>query len=415
MTCNPKWREIIENLLSLQQPSDRPDICARVFNIKKEYLIDLIVKQKFFGEVAAYVYVIEFQKRGLPHVHILVTLKQNYKLTTADIVDKYISAEIPDPQQNSRLHEIVMKHMIHGPCGDWCLIDGKCSKHFPKAFMDETIMDEDAYPSYCRRNTGRTFERPGKFIVDNRYVVPYCPKLSMIFNCHINVEIVSSIKSVKYLYKYIYKGHDVASIILEPKNENKIIDHDEIHNYIETRYVGPVEASWRILGKKLHDKSHVVTRLPIHLPNEQNITIGSDCFEDALVSAVERVTMLLDYFALNLRDDEAKNYLYIEIPRYYTFKKVNINGKNISRWVKRKNYFNCLGRIYSVSPTQIELFHLRLLLLTVKGATNFQDLKIVNGEICQTFTAACLALGLISFGFDVITIYPCFVTSYNPF
>lgn len=145
----------------------------------------------------------------------------------------------------------------------------------------------------------------------------------------------------------------------------------------------------------IHDKSHVVTRLPIHLPNEQNITNENDCFEDALVSAVERVTMLLDYFALNLRDDEAKNYLYIEIPHYYTFKKVNINGKNMFHWVKHRNYFNCLGRIYSVSPTQIELFHLRLLLLTVKEATNFQDLKIVNGELCQTFTAACLALGLI--------------------
>jgi len=28
MTCNPKWREIEENLLPGQQASDRPDICA---------------------------------------------------------------------------------------------------------------------------------------------------------------------------------------------------------------------------------------------------------------------------------------------------------------------------------------------------------------------------------------------------
>jgi len=66
------------NLLPGQYISDRPDICARVFNIKKIYLIDLIVKQKFFGEVAAFVYVIEFQKRDLPHVHMLITLKYNY-------------------------------------------------------------------------------------------------------------------------------------------------------------------------------------------------------------------------------------------------------------------------------------------------------------------------------------------------
>jgi len=51
--------------------------------------------------------------------------------------------------------------------------------------------------------------------------------------------------------------------------------------------------------------------------------------------------------------------------------------------------------MYSISPTQTELFYLRLLLLTVKGATSFDDLRIVNGEICQSFSAACLALGLI--------------------
>ncbi|KMQ89447.1 hypothetical protein RF55_10925 [Lasius niger] len=248
MTCNPKWREIEENLLSGQQASDRPDICARVFNIKKDYLIDLIVKQKFFGEVAAFVYVIEFQKRGLPHIHLLITLKYNFKITTSQIVDKYISAEIPDPDENRILHDIVMKHMIHGPCGDWCLVDGRCSKHFPKPYLEETRMDENAYPYYRRRDNGRNFERPGGYVVDNRYVVPYCPTLSIIFNSHINVEVVSSIKSVKYLYKYIYKGHDVAAITIEPITESVVIDHDEIHNYIEARYVGPVEASWRILA-----------------------------------------------------------------------------------------------------------------------------------------------------------------------
>jgi len=71
MTCNPKWWEIEENLLQGQQAFDRPNICVRVFNNKKDYLIDLIVKQNFFGEVAAFVYVIEFQKRGLPHVNYI--------------------------------------------------------------------------------------------------------------------------------------------------------------------------------------------------------------------------------------------------------------------------------------------------------------------------------------------------------
>ncbi|XP_071643019.1 uncharacterized protein [Temnothorax longispinosus] len=394
MTCNPNWREIRENLLPGQQPADRPDICARVFNIKKDYLIDVIVRQKFFGEVLAYVYVIEFQKRGLPHIHLLITLKRNCKILNPETVDRFISAEIPDPNENESLHNVVMKHMIHGPCGDWCLINDKCSKHFPKPFRPETTMDEDGYPQYRRRNNGLLYERPGRYVVDNRYVVPYNPTLLLLFNSHINVEIVTSIRSVKYLYKYIYKGHDAASVIIG-ENIDKTIIHDEIQDFIEARYVGPVEACWRILSKSLQEKSHAIFRLPVHLPNEHNVIIDENVNNDAIRSAVERVTMLLDYFQLNARDEEARQYLYSDIPSHYVFKKVTINGRTVNRWEKRQRYFNCIGRMYSVSPSQIELFHLRILLLHVRGATSFQELKTVDNEIHQTFTAACLALGLI--------------------
>ena len=142
MTCNPNWREIQENLLPGQTTSDRPDIVSRIFNIKKDELISTVVKEKLFGSVLAYVYVVEYQKRGLPHVHLLLTLKQNNKITTSDVVDKYISAEIPNPDENSILYNIVMKNMIHGPCGDWCKNEkGNCSKNFPKKFQSETTMD----------------------------------------------------------------------------------------------------------------------------------------------------------------------------------------------------------------------------------------------------------------------------------
>lgn len=100
--------------------------------------------------------------------------------------------------------------------------------------------------------------------------------------------------------------------------------------------------------------------------------------------------MLIDYFALNLRDEEARNYLYIEILCYYTFKKEKVNGRNISCWVKCGNHYNCIGWMYSVSPTQIELFYLQLLLLNVKKATSFEHLRTVNGQCNQTFSATCL-------------------------
>ena len=33
-TCNPKWPEIVANLLPGQTASDRPDLVARVFKLK---------------------------------------------------------------------------------------------------------------------------------------------------------------------------------------------------------------------------------------------------------------------------------------------------------------------------------------------------------------------------------------------
>jgi hypothetical protein len=67
MTCDPNWPEIRRHLLLHQQPSNRPDICARVFNLKRKALMDDLKKGEFPGKVVAYLFVIEFQKRGLPH------------------------------------------------------------------------------------------------------------------------------------------------------------------------------------------------------------------------------------------------------------------------------------------------------------------------------------------------------------
>ena len=104
-----------------------------------------------------------------------------------------------------------MSHMIHGPCGPLnltssCMGDGKCSKKYPRAFVKMTTADNNGYPTYRRRENGRThILRRRNIQVDNRLVVPYNPYLCLCFDAHVNVEICSSVKTIKYLYKYIYK------------------------------------------------------------------------------------------------------------------------------------------------------------------------------------------------------------------
>ena len=117
-TCNPKWQEITNNIPDYQTASDRPDIVARVFNQKKKELVHDIEKRQVLGYATARIHVIEFQKRGLPHCHMLIWIEKHDAPQSAEEIDTTICAEIPDKATNPRLHNIVMSHMIHGPCGN---------------------------------------------------------------------------------------------------------------------------------------------------------------------------------------------------------------------------------------------------------------------------------------------------------
>ena len=135
--------------------------------------------------VSSGMYTIEFQKRGLPHAHILIWLHGDNKINTVNQVNKYISAELPDSTRYPKLHEVVSNFMIHGPCGvsnpkSPCMKDGKCSKHFPKVLQAHTSIDKYGYPHYTRRQLGICAFKKG-IKVDNTFVVPYNPYLLMMY------------------------------------------------------------------------------------------------------------------------------------------------------------------------------------------------------------------------------------------
>lgn len=217
-TCNSKWSDIKDHLFTGQAPTDRHDLTARVFKQKVKAFMDFIVKSKVFGDIRCWMYSIEWQKRGLPHAHILIWCVDKI---TPDEVDKVICAEIPDPVTDPELYDVVIKNMIHGPCGEYnvnspCMVDGKCTKRYPRALVSETVTGNDGYPLYRRRCTednGRSVTirvRNQDVEVDNRWIVPYSPLLSKVFKAHINVEYCNSVKSIKYICKYVNKGSDMA-------------------------------------------------------------------------------------------------------------------------------------------------------------------------------------------------------------
>lgn len=123
--------------------------------MKKNALLDEIIKEYCFGKVVGHVYTIEFQKRGLPHIHPLIFFTLEDKIKEPAHVDQIIRAEFPDKENEPHLFDIVARTMVHGPCGDRnptasCMVNGKCTKRYPKLFQPATTMSEDGYPTYRR-------------------------------------------------------------------------------------------------------------------------------------------------------------------------------------------------------------------------------------------------------------------------
>jgi hypothetical protein len=162
-TCNPKWKEITDAFLLGQTAKDRLELVTRIFNLKLDTLLKDI-KDGVLGNVIAKIWVIEFQKRGLPHAHILLILNEASKLHIAEDFDSMVSAEILNSIHHLEAYETVTSCMVHGPCGPdflnaQCMEQGKCKKRYSRSFSEETRCDVDGYPEYWRRQT-RIFVDP---------------------------------------------------------------------------------------------------------------------------------------------------------------------------------------------------------------------------------------------------------------
>ena len=169
VTCNPWWDEITRELFPGQTAKDRPDLVARVFKLKVMKIMDLLQKHAVFGTRKCYMYSIEWQKRGLPHVHILLWLKEKIQPSQIDLL---ISAEIPDPTKDHELYKCVTAHMIHGPC------HGPLSHGPTKPCMKEVVLRNGLkvykctkkYPRQYGKDTANMGKTPKQMKMDILYI-----------------------------------------------------------------------------------------------------------------------------------------------------------------------------------------------------------------------------------------------------
>ena len=346
---------------------------------------------------------VEWQKRGLPHAHILLILDEPIH---PDRFDEYVQAELPDHTTHPTLRDLVETHMLHGPCGPSvarnppCWRDGKCDKRFPRPWCSKTHTPKDGgYVEYRRRQDGRWYQQRSKSRetptdsntythpdsvsgpdggpcsdppFDNRHVVPYNALLLLKYQCHVNVEICSSIKSVKYVYKYVYKGQTgmTLSYYLEvdgkrvtpsmtgpstgPAPPGSVAVFDEIEDFVSGRSVCAHEAAWRLLGFNLQEQLPNTYPLCLHLPGEQTVHLPAEDQQHIMEEIVAGGcgTPLTAFFRLNADFNryaegwgvdaaichfgvDVSTLLYHSVPKYFTIR-MDTSTRNC-KWDRRKH------------------------------------------------------------------------------
>ncbi|KAG7957667.1 hypothetical protein I3843_11G187300 [Carya illinoinensis] len=309
MTCNPNWEEILEQLNPHEEVQNRLDLIARIFRAKLEELKIDMFKREIFG-------------------------KKDWRIYAPETFDEIVSAKIPNKTKNLHLYKVVLRHMMHA----------------------NTTVGTDYFPLYKRSNNGVIARIRGKDL-DNWWVVPYNPYLVSKYNCHINVEICSTVKAVKYLYKYIYKGHDRVTFNIISKENNQQID--EIEQFQSGRWITPPEAMWRIYGFTLNEMYRSVYSLHLHLEGQHLVSFRAhEDLNNVLNLYTSKKSMLTEFFYRNQIGENAQKLLYREFPEKFVW--------------------DSQCRIVTANPFEGERYYLRMLLNHIKGATSFEKLRIVN-------------------------------------
>ncbi|GJT61107.1 DNA helicase [Tanacetum coccineum] len=352
-TCNVNWPEIKRHMQRYPEllPGDRADVVVRVFHQKVEQFCMFLRSSRLFGTVTGLLYTIEFQKRGLPHCHTLLWIDDKEKIQHAEDIDNYISADLPDPNEDPEGYRVVSEMMIHGPCGPPepnapCMKENRCSKKFPKAYNATTYFDKDGYAHYRRRETNVYTTRRGVDL-DNYYTGTE-QKHGKITR---HVEYCGWTMLIKYLFKYISKGTDriVAKITrpigeAAPQVNRGAIHVDEIQNFVDGRYICPYEAEY--------NKYHT----------------------------------------------DGRHLTYLDFPKSFVW------YGDSKKWNPRQRSGQVsIGRLAHVHPSAGELFYLRIILCHQKCCMSFEDIRTVNGRVYSTFRAACEAFGLLDFGLPTLS------------
>ena len=417
-TFNCKCVEIVELIGASANPADYPDLCCRAASVKFRQMLKLLTGPNgLLGPVKAYVWSLEYQKRGNKHWHLVLMNDPDDPVdpNTSEYVDHYISAQIPDrpeqgdPDYDAKLYyyNLVTSLYVHD-CADnenaACRVgqpDGKCRFGFPKqccAFT--TVNAETGTVTYARpspEHGGNSFVKRcagGRSkVFDNRHVVPHNRVLTLLMGSHVCVEFVTKYSIWFYLFKYNYKldSKVLAALYVQDPDNPDVYNVDEFNVRRELAFYGPFEAVDTIRSEAWAGRSHDPMLLSVHLEGEEPVSFISGRAQRSLdrVADPEYRSKWTAYMELCRRDANARKCLFEEIERDYTFHKDSPGGANLFEPRRRSARGGMhIGMIYPPSRRNLELFATYLLALELRGIQSFADLRSLNRPTDRNYDPA---------------------------
>nr|KAJ0193704.1 hypothetical protein LSAT_V11C800425610 [Lactuca sativa] len=300
-----------------------------------------------YGTIFYNLYIIEFQKRGLPHCHALIWVADSHKIKEPSAIDAYITVALPDPVCEALLYETITRCLIHGPCG-LLNTEAPCMKD---------VFDKDGYVHYKKDS-----------VAFHTYIVPYNKRLCSRFNAHINVEYCGWNMMIKYLFKYVSKRMERVRF--------------KVWYLMRLRITLMVVSS---VLTRLRDQDPSVVILPVHLRNMQSVFFKENtCIKQVVENLSFGSILLLGWFDKNKWDAADHDLTYASYLTKYWW------DKNAKAWKKRKrSTFHALGKFIFVHSSAGELFYLRMLLSYHKGCNCNEDLRTVSNTLYSVFHGAC--------------------------
>ncbi len=377
MTANPAWPEIVNNLRPGQQWHHDVYLVNLVFREKLLHLIEGLKAGKYFNNRKSQwiQYSIEFQKRGLPHAHILVRLEGDQPQTAVE-VDALSTVNFPlfcslrcGTCRQCTLAHLVNTHMTHKCFPDRCF---KTHRPLPKG---ERPHCKYGYPWIS--NPVSHLGPDGKWVLRRRTqesnIVEYNPELLLTYQCHINVQVTTGSKCILYLRKYMSKGPDVANVRISHHMSCQM----ECNSFYQTRCMTASEAGWTALGFNFQHYDPPVKLLKLHLQHEETVSFQEDDDPDKVMQKFKKPQLEV-YF------ERSPQFTNETFQQYFSKVDVTASGNEKVRLSK------IITAINTVRFQDSEHFSLYLLLKTLKPRS-WQEIK---GE-SQTFTERAQSLGIL--------------------